>query len=181
MRSPLRLPGVLPLLAVGFVFTGAITATELAAVRASHDEGAPAAAGWLIAALSLGSIIGGLAYGARRPPGGDRRHIAVCLALWITGHLLCALAPSLALIGVLLAVAGIGLAPAITAQYALIAALTPDRARTEGFAWLNAAGQAGAATAAALTGLLAGPGPFLLSAALALVGISLLPRTSIRA
>ena len=47
----------------------------------------PGAAGWMWAALSVGSIIGGVAYGWRRPPGSDARHVvAVHRALRHPAH-----------------------------------------------------------------------------------------------
>jgi predicted MFS family arabinose efflux permease len=164
---PWRVPGLVPLLAVAATTTAAITATELATIHAARLNGTPAAAGWLIAALSAGSIITGLGYGARRPPGSSHTHLAACCGLWIITQLACAPLPPLYSIAALLAIAGAGLAPGITAQYAIAAHLAPVRAQTETFAWLNSTGQFGSAAAAIATGWLPASYGYILSAALA--------------
>lgn len=165
-----------PLLVVSLLTGGAITASELAAVHAGQQAGHAASAGWLIAALSLGSIAGGLLYGARRPPGSDLQHLAACLALWACGHLLCAVSQSLPLTALALALSGLGLAPGLTVQFKIVGRVVPEHAQTEGFAWLATAGQAGSAAAAVVTGFLAAPWPFLFSAGLVAAAALTLPR-----
>lgn len=164
---PWHVPGLVSLLIVATTTTAAITATELATIHAARLNGTAAAAGWLIAALSAGSIITGLGYGARRPPGSSQAHLAVCCGLWIITQLACTAVPPLYGIAVLLALAGAGLAPGITAQYAIAADLAPAHAQTETFAWLNSTGRLGSAAAAITAGWLSATGGYLFSAALA--------------
>jgi len=164
---PWHVPGLVPRLTVSGTTTAAITATELATIHAARLAGTPAAAGWLIAALSAGSIVTGLGYGAHRPPGSSQAHLVACCGLWIITQLACAPLPPLYGIAGLLVLAGAGLAPGITAQYAIAADLAPPRAQTETFAWLNATGQLGGSAAAIATGWLPATGGYLLSAALA--------------
>ena len=164
---PWQVPGLVSLLAVSATTTAAITATELATIHAARLTGNAAAAGWLIAALSAGSIITGLGYGTHRPPGSSQAHLAACCVLWIITQLACTGLPPLYGIAALLAVAGAGLAPGITAQFAIAADLAPDRAQTETFAWLNSTGRLGSAAAAVAAGWLPASGGYLLSAALA--------------
>jgi len=164
---PWHVPGLVPLLTIAATTSAAITATELATVHAARLNGTPAAAGWLVAALSAGSIIIGLGYGAHRPPGSSHAHLAACCGIWTVAQLACAPLPPLYGIAALLAIGGAGLAPGITAQYAIAADLTPVRAQTETFAWLNSTGRLGSAAAAIAAGWLPASGGYLLSAALA--------------
>jgi MFS family permease len=164
---PWHVPGLVPLLTVAATTTAAITATELATIHATRLNGTPAAAGWLIAALSAGSIITGLGYGTHRPPGSSQAHLAACCGLWTITQLACTALPPLHAIAALLAIAGAGLAPGITAQYAIAAELAPARAQTETFAWLNSTGRLGSAAAAIAAGWLPASCGYLLSAALA--------------
>jgi hypothetical protein len=164
---PWHVPGLVPLLTVSAATSAAITATELASIHAARLNGTPAAAGWLIAALSAGSIITGLAYGAHRPPGSSQAHLAACCGLWVVTQLACTALPPVYGIAGLLAIGGAGLAPGITAQYAIAADLAPARAQTETFAWLNSTGRLGSSAAAIAAGWLPAAGGYLLSAGLA--------------
>jgi MFS family permease len=79
----------------------------------------PGAAGWMWAALSAGSILGGIAYGWRRPRGSDARHLVVFFALVGVPLLGVPLAPSLGSAMVCMFVAGLFTAPGIIAMFGI--------------------------------------------------------------
>ena len=110
-------------------------------------------AGWLFALWSVGSLAGGLWYGARRwrlPP-----HLRF---LVVTGVLTAGLAPlplagSMPVFAVLVIVAGLGLAPSTAAAYSLIGDLAPASAVTESYSWQIVGYVGGSAVGAWLAGV----------------------------
>jgi predicted MFS family arabinose efflux permease len=111
-------------------------------------------AGPLLAALSVGSAVGGLLYGRRawRLPAGLRLLVLAAgfsIAAWTL-----VLASGTPLLAALLLVLGLLLAPALITGYVLADHFTPMSARTEASSWINTATNAGAAAGAALAGLL---------------------------
>jgi len=160
------------LLPAGFFLTGSISAIELAIVAFSRAHGHPAMSGYLIALLSVGSIAGGLAFGALNVRGRPLRQFAVTAAALGAGYALGSLAGSAVVLGVTLACAGLFLAPAITLEYTVADEVADPAVMTESFALLNAMGQAGSATGSVLAGFAGqhghGRGGFLVAGAMAL-------------
>jgi MFS family permease len=160
------------LLPIGFFATGSISAIELAIVAFSRVHGHPALSGYLIASLSVGSIVGGLAFGALNFRAGPLRQLAVTAAALGMGYAVGSLAGSVVVLGVMLACTGLFLAPTITLEYTAVDDVADPGAKTESFALLNAMGQAGSATGSVLAGFAGqhghGQGGFLVAAAMAL-------------
>lgn len=165
------------LLPVGFFVTGSISAIELAIVAFSRAHGHPAMSGYLIALLSVGSIVGGLAFGALNLRGSPLRQLAVTAAALGVGYTIGSLAGSAVVLAVTLACTGLFLAPTITLEYTAVDDVADPGAKTESFALLNAMGQAGSATGSVLVGFAGqhghGQGGFLVAAAMALAAGSL--------
>lgn len=151
-RGPLRSGRVVRLLPIAFLTAGAIIAIELAAIASADEHGSRALGGALIAALSVGSIAGGLYWGSRRQPGSPAQQIVVLAGLLGLMFGLLSIAPGLLILGAGLGVAGTALAPLITAQLGLMNEVAPPEHSTEAFAWLSSTASAGAATSAAITG-----------------------------
>jgi MFS family permease len=160
------------LLPVGFLFTGSISAIELAIVAFSRAHGHPAMSGYLIALLSVGSIVGGLAFGALNLRASTLRQLAVTATALGAGYAAGSLTGSAVVLGVTLVCTGLFLAPAITLEYTAVDEVADPGIKTESFALLNAMGQAGAATGSVLVGFAGqhghGQGGFLVAAAMAL-------------
>ncbi|MFD4768770.1 MFS transporter [Streptomyces niveus] len=135
---------------------------DLLAIAFTERQHQPGAVAWVLAALSAGSAVGGLAYGAVSWRSAARPRLAlICAAL---GAALAAagLAPNVYALGVAAVVAGLFVAPALTTAY-LIAdeAAAPD-ARTQAGAWVNTALNAGISGGTALVGVLVGRLPLFL-------------------
>jgi Arabinose efflux permease len=137
-----------------------------------HHRGADAVA-WVLAALSLGSALGGLLNGAvdwRTAPGVRLPLLAGALGVTL---LAAGLAPGLGTLTAAVACAGFFVAPALTTSYLMADAAAPPGFRTQAGAWVNTAVNAGSSGGAAAAGLLVGRLPlglcFALSGALALV------------
>ncbi|MFE2535185.1 MFS transporter [Streptomyces sp. NPDC059371] len=120
-----------------------------------HHQGAGAVA-WVLAALSLGSALGGLLNGAvdwRAAPGVRLPLLAGALGLALLG---AGLAQSLGALAVAVACAGFFVAPALTTSYLMADAAAPPGFRTQAGAWVNTAVNAGSSVGTAGAGLLVG-------------------------
>jgi MFS family permease len=151
----LAAPGIRTLVAsmlpVGFAF-GAL---EVALPAFADAEGAPELAGVLVAIWSLGSVAGGLTYGARprRSPLASV-HLRVALLLPLS-FLPLALASSPAAMALLVVPAGVLIAPLIATRNELAGRVAPAGSRTEAYTWPLTALVAGIALGAAAAGALA--------------------------
>ncbi|MFG2435188.1 MFS transporter [Streptomyces sp. NPDC048508] len=120
-----------------------------------HHHGAQTVA-WVLAALSLGSAVGGLLNGAvdwRLSPGARLPLTAGGLGLAL---LAAAFAPDLGTLTAAVACAGFFVAPALTTSYLIADAAAPPGFRTQAGAWVNTAVNAGSSGGAAGVGLLVG-------------------------
>ncbi|MGW4790917.1 MFS transporter [Nonomuraea sp. NPDC004297] len=139
-------------------------------------RGVPAAAGLLVAALSVGGITGAAAYGARS--WGSRVPVRLALLMLLLGTALTplALVGPLPLFGAVLFTVGLALNPALTTSSLLVDEYAPA-AQAEAFGWVSTALGMGGAAGSAVAGLAGerfGQGaPFLAAAAFALVGAGL--------
>jgi hypothetical protein len=106
----------------------------------------------LLAMLALGSMLGGLWYGSRRWKTEPADQILWFSVLLPVGLAPLALADSNLVMGALLALAGLSIAPAAAITFVLIGKLVPADAVTESFTWLST----GVITGFALGGAAAG-------------------------
>jgi MFS family permease len=135
LLGALRSPGIRTLvlctLPMGFCFG----AMEVTLPAFTEDHGARGLAGVLVATWSLGSAAGGLAYGARHWTGAAGRRYARLAALLPLGYLPLALAPSLGVMFLLALIAGICIAPTLTAGNQIAGDVAPAGAETESYTW----------------------------------------------
>jgi MFS family permease len=133
---------------------GAIGIWEIGVVAAARREGATEVAGILLAAWAAASAVGGLWYGAQSWRAAAGRRFLVLLALLALACAPMAAAPSLALLGVVVAVVGLLIAPLESSAFVLAAELAPPGTLTESATWvttaMNVAAAAGIAAAGAL-------------------------------
>ncbi|MGW8569929.1 MFS transporter [Streptomyces niveus] len=146
---------------------------DLLVIAFTEEQHRPGAVAWILAALSAGSAVGGLAYGAVSWRSAARPRLAlICAAL---GAALAAagLAPNVYALAAAAAVAGLFVAPALTTAYLIADETAAPDARTRAGAWVNTAVNAGSSGGTALVGVLVGRLPlslcFVLVAAPALV------------
>ncbi|MEU1177501.1 MFS transporter [Streptomyces sp. NPDC005820] len=127
----------------------------IVAFTESHGHGGAHAA-WLLAAMSAGSAVGGLAHGAVswRSATGARLPLLTA-GLGLT---LCAagLAPGIVTLGVAVAAVGFFVSPTITTGYLLADESAAPEARVRAGAWVNTAVNAGSTAGTAVAGASAG-------------------------
>ena len=133
----LRRPGVVVIVLV-FVAIGSIFgATDVATVAFAEEAGRKELAGVILAVFALGSLISGLAYGARHWVSPLHRRFAIGVVALAVGVCAFFLAQSLWVLAGAMFVVGFAIAPSIINGNALVAELVPSGRLTEGLAWVS--------------------------------------------
>ena len=151
----LSAPGMRTLVALALLAAVSFGAIDIALPAFSEQEGSRAAAGPLLTAWALGSVLGGLWYGSRswRTPA-EHRLIALS-GLLALGSAPIVFAWSIPAMGVLLVLAGLSIAPLGTTEYALVEKVAPRGTSTEAYSWHIVATAVGFSLGATGAGLLA--------------------------
>lgn len=144
----------------------ALGSTEVGLPALALHAGSRTAAGLLLALWSLGSLIGGLLYGARSwsVPLRARYSVLLWLAVLCTAPLIAARSLAAGLVCSLLA--GATIAPVFSCQYALVGRAVSPGVETEAFTWVSAVLVAGIAIGSAAGGAIVSAGigmPFVLA------------------
>ncbi|MER5196635.1 MFS transporter [Streptomyces sp. NPDC002755] len=148
----LRSPGLLALLGA-FLFIGvALGSITVASVPYADDHGGDAVYGWLMAALGLGALVGGVVYGARQWAGPPERRLKALVALLAVCYLPLTLMPGAVAMVALTALAGVFLAPAIACAFVIVDRHAPRGTVTEAFSWLVTTFTVGASVGTGLAG-----------------------------
>jgi predicted MFS family arabinose efflux permease len=149
----LRSPGLVALLCA-YLFVGiALGSLAVAAVPYADAHGGDTTYGWLMAAVGLGALVGGAAYGAREWSGPPERRLRVLVALLALCCLPLLLRPSSVPVMVALtALAGLFLAPSIACAFVLVDRHAPRGTVTEAFSWLVTTVTVGSSAGTGLTG-----------------------------
>jgi MFS family permease len=156
-RAPgqaLRRAGLRSILVTATLMGVGIGAVEVGLPALAFHTGSPGSAGVILAVWSIGSLAGGLAYGARtwtRPPAERYPRLLAMIAV-VTAPLL--LARSVEVAVALSFFAGLGFAPTMACQMGLVGMLAPEGTVTEAFTWSTAAIGGGIALGAAVSGSL---------------------------
>ncbi|GFH37016.1 MFS transporter [Streptomyces pacificus] len=148
----LRSAGLLALLGCFFFVGLALGSITVAALSYAEGRGGDAVYGWFMAALGLGALVGGVAYGARDWAGAPERRLRVITGLLALGYLPLMLTPGVPAMTALGAVAGLFLAPAIACAFLVVDRHAPRGTVTEAFSWLVTTFGVGAAVGTAAAG-----------------------------
>lgn len=125
-----------------------LTGTDVGVVAALRTFGSPESIGWVLALWGLGSLVGGLVYGAWH------RSYSV---FWLLGGLAATTAPVALATGVpafavLITLTGVLCAPTITATVEHLSRIVPERFRGEMMGWHGSAMTSGSALGAPVAG-----------------------------
>ncbi|MCW2929581.1 MAG: hypothetical protein JWM19_543 [Actinomycetia bacterium] len=124
--------------------------------QARHD---PAAVAWTDAALSAGSALGGLGYGAVAWRISAQHRLALLAAGLVVVLLPAGLSPSLPMLALLIGLAGVLVSPALATAYVLADSLASPQARNRAGNWVNSGYNAGSSAGAVLSGQMVGQIP----------------------
>jgi MFS family permease len=133
--GPLAVRGFVPLLAVILAYSGAFGLLEIGVTAFAAEAGTPALAGLILGLMSIGSAVGGLAYGSRSWHLPLPRQFALMLLLMGGGIAALGLIGNAIVFAVLGVAAGIVMAPALIIQSMLVARTAPQQHATEAFTW----------------------------------------------
>ncbi|MDA0179360.1 MFS transporter [Solirubrobacter phytolaccae] len=175
--GPLGAPGMRTVIAVLALFGTAVGIVQVAVPAFADERGSAATGGVLLAALSAGSLVGGLVYGLRTWPGSLPLRLPLLL-LALGGLLaLLAVASTNVLLAVLLVACGVLFAPTTVVGSTLLDTVAPAGTVTEAFAAMVMGIVAGTAIGNALGGSLIESGSFevsvLVAGAVAVTGAAL--------
>jgi MFS family permease len=152
--GPLVAPGMRTVFAVLLAFGTAVGIVQVAVPAFALDRGSDSVGGVLLAALSLGSLIGGLVYGSRSWPGTLPPRLAGVLAGIGVAFGLLALPAEYGSLGLVLVLSGVMFAPTVVICSTLLDTVAPPGTVTEAFAVTIMAIVAGTALGNAVGGSL---------------------------
>ncbi|MCR2051424.1 MFS transporter [Actinomyces bowdenii] len=138
--APTRVLAHSAVLAIVLVFlaSGAMFgALDIAVVSRTEEAGAPSAAGLLLAAWSAGSLTAALVYGSRSWGWPLWKQLLVGLVVFAAGTSTFLAAPGLVILGVLMMITGMAIAPTITTGNNIIQVTVAPSQLTEGLAWVG--------------------------------------------
>ncbi len=153
-RSALLQPGA-ALVAIAALGIGSVFgAYEVSVVAFSRQQGSPAATGLILGVWALGSMAGGLWFGARtwRVPLG--RQMLLLPAIVVVALIPPLFAPSLTVLAVVTAIGGASVAPTLIAAFSITERLVPAAQLTEGLTWTNSGLAVGFSAGTATAGFL---------------------------
>lgn len=175
-------PGMPRVLLSGSALMLGFGGLEVAIPAFAEAAGSPGMSGVLLAVWSLGSVAGGLWFGARVVSVNLPRQYRWGLLGVTIGLVPLAMVSSPWALGALLFLGGTAIAPTLTVQSSLVGSIAPAHATTEAFTWLSTIAFGASAIGAAVGGaLIEGPsgvnGSLVLAAAGAAlaVAVTLLP------
>ena len=172
--STVLTPGMPRLLLSGAALMLGFGALEVAIPAFADSTGSPGLSGLLLALWALGSVVGGLWFGARVLSTSLPRQYRLLLLGVTIGLAPLAWISSPWALGVLLFLGGTAIAPTLTVQNTLVGAMAPVHATTEAFTWLSTITVGASAIGAALGGaLIEGPAGVPGSLVLATLGAAL--------
>ncbi|WP_104107429.1 MFS transporter [Nocardioides sp. 616] len=165
---------VAPLAVVSLALGSLFGVAEVATVAFADERDQPAAAGVLLAAWALGSLVGGLVTGVVAWRRGPAVRVRVGIVVMTLSMVPLALVDSVPLMAVLLLVSGGAVAPTLIATLSMVERSVPPGRLTEGLAILHTGLAAGVAPGAAAAGFVIdhqGASPaYLVAVAAGLVG-----------
>jgi MFS family permease len=150
----LTMPGVLPVVVIPLVVGLGFGAIDVSVVAATEAWGNKGNSAWVLAAMSAGSAIAGLLYGAKIWRVSLPRRFLIGLTALALGFGLMPAMRSALMLGLLGFVAGATVAPSFINANSLVQVLVPPRRLTEGLAWVGTFVGVGSAAGSAAAGQL---------------------------
>ncbi|TCC01864.1 MFS transporter [Kribbella soli] len=151
--GPLVISGLRRILLVIMVTASGISAAYVCVAGVAQHTGRPGAAGYVEAAIAAGSVVGGMLWARRRHTRSWSTHLAGLIAVLAAGLLAASFVTDLVVLGGVLGIAGVAVAPLFVVSYLAADDVTPPHQRTEASTWINTANNLGSAAGSATAGL----------------------------
>lgn len=152
--SAIAAPGLRLLVAVFLLAGSVFAAMDVTVVAFARAQGHPGAAGYVLAAYALGSMVAALWYGARRWRGPLERRFLLGLGLFAVGTLPLPFLSTLPPLAAVMFVSGLAISPTVIPGFGLVQRLVPEHQRTEGLTWVSTSVGVGIALGSSLSGRL---------------------------
>jgi MFS family permease len=152
---PLPWGRLLPMAVAAVALGSLFGALEVATVATAGHGGHKAAAGVLLGGFSLGSMVSGLVTGTMHWSTPDHRRFQIGVGVLAAAMLVLPFLDDLVVLGVLLLLVGLALAPSLIAVVSLLEASTPRTRLTEAMAVFQTGISAGIAPGAYFAGVVA--------------------------
>jgi MFS family permease len=153
--GPLRAGGFPPLLlCVGALGVAFGAAGVIVPAYAAQHGGGEALGGVLLGVWGIGSAIGGIWFGTRRPAMALTRQFAWLLAAVSMSFLVLAFMPGPLWLGAALILGGATIAPALTVENSLVGRIAPAGMLNEAYTWMVTVSVGGSAAGGALAGVI---------------------------
>jgi MFS family permease len=151
--GPLRVGGFPALMVcVGALGVAFGAAGVIVPAYASQHGGGEGLGGILLGVWGVGSAIGGIFFGTRRPAMALSRQFAWLLSAVAASFLVLAVMPNPTALGVALIIGGAAIAPALTVETNLVGRLAPARMLNEAYTWVVTVSVGGSAAGGAVAG-----------------------------
>jgi MFS family permease len=151
-RPVVLTPGM-PVMVLVFIAMGVIFGSmEVATVAFAEDLGSKGLSGVVLAVFALGSMLAGLAYGARHFTSSPARRFVIGMAALGPGVSLYLLAQSLWVLAIAMFVAGLAIAPTVITGNGLVQDMVGRHQLTEALTWVGTSIGIGASLGAWLAG-----------------------------
>jgi MFS family permease len=151
--GPLKVGGFPALLVcVGALGTAFGAAGVIVPAYAGQHDGGDGLGGVLLGVWGVGSAIGGILFGTRRPAMALPRQFAWLLAAVSVSFLVLAAMPNPMSLGVALVIGGATIAPALTVENNLVGRIAPAGMLNEAYTWVVTVSVAGSAVGGAVAG-----------------------------
>lgn len=152
--GPLRADGFPHLLICVTALGVAFGAAGVIVPAYAGQHGGDSMGGVLLGVWGVGSAIGGIWFGTRRPAMALTHQFAWLLAAVGTSFLILALMPSPIWLGAALVIGGATLAPALTVENNLVGRLVPAGMLNEAYTWMVTVSVSGSAAGGAIAGVI---------------------------
>ena len=151
--GPLRVGGFPALLVcVGALGTAFGAAGVIIPAYAAHHGGGDGLGGVLLGIWGVGSAIGGIWFGTRRPAMSLPRQFAWLLSAVAASFVVLAFMPTPLSLGAALVIGGATIAPALTVENNLVGRIAPTAMLNEAYTWVVTVSVAGSAAGGAIAG-----------------------------
>jgi MFS family permease len=148
MRSPGMVVLAVVFVAMGFIFG----ATDVSTIAFAEEQGSKSSAGLILAVFAMGSLISGLAYGARHWVSPLWKRFAIGMVALALGVSLFFVVTSLPMLAVVMFITGFAIAPTLINGNALVQNLVTPHQLTEGLAWVGTSLGVGVSFGASIAG-----------------------------
>ncbi|MDR7383455.1 MFS transporter [Promicromonospora iranensis] len=152
-RAVLLVPGM-PIVVLVFMGMGVIFGSmEVVTVAFAEERGNKGMSGVVLAVFALGSLVAGLAYGARHFTSPPSRRFVIGMAALGPGVSLFLLAQSLWVLAIVMFVAGLAIAPTVITGNGLVQDMVGRHQLTEALTWVGTSIGIGASIGASFAGV----------------------------